>query len=149
MDSRIGTLEHKQRVAYYMGLVIKELIERANNHDNTKLSSPEVELFDEYTPKLKEVTYDSPEYRQFIKELQPALDHHYAKSRHHPEHFPNGVKDMNLVDIIEMFCDWKAASERQLNGNILKSIEANQDRFGYSRDLGKIMENTASWFEEV
>lgn len=56
---------------------------------------------------------------------------------------------MNLVDIIEMFCDWKAASERQLNGNILKSIETNQDRFGYSRDLGKIMENTASWFEEV
>lgn len=30
---------------------------------------------------------------------------------------------MNLIDIVEMFCDWKAASERQLDGNLLKSIE--------------------------
>lgn len=80
MDSRIGTLEHKQRVAYYMGLVIKELIDRSNSHDNTKSASPEIELFDEYTSKLKEATYDSPEYREFLKQLQPALDHHYAKA---------------------------------------------------------------------
>lgn len=149
IDSRIGTYEHKQRVAYYLGIIIKELTNRANDHDNTKLNSPEVELFDEFTPKLKQATYDSPEYRQFLKELQPALDHHYAKNRHHPEHFPNGIKDMNLIDIIELFCDWKAASERQLNGNILKSIEVNQDRFGYSRDLGNIMANTAEWFDDV
>lgn len=149
-DSRIATFEHKQRVAYYMGLVIKELIERANNHDNPKLSSPEVELFNECTPNLKDTTYDSPEYRETLAtKLRPALDHHFAKCRHHPEHFPNGVKDMNLVDIVEMFCDWKAASERQLNGNILKSIATNQDKFGYSRDLGSIMENTANWFEET
>ena len=61
---------------------------------------------------------------------------------HHPECHKNGINDMNLLDLIEMFCDWKAASERHNDGNIRKSIEINGKRFNMSDQLVKIFENS-------
>jgi hypothetical protein len=50
---------------------------------------------------------------------------------------------MSLVDIVEMLVDWKAASERHLDGDIVASIETSQVRFGFSDDLKAIFLNTA------
>ena len=74
--------------------------------------------------------------------MKIALDHHYAENRHHPEHFENGIQEMNIVDICEMIADWKAASLRHADGDIMKSIEINQKRFGYSDELKSILINT-------
>lgn len=146
-SSKADTLAHKQKVSYFIHLIIKELLERADEHDNTKLEDPELALFDEYTPKLHEVTYDSPEYREFLKQLNVALEHHYAKNRHHPQHFPDGIRGMNLVDMLELIADWKAATLRHDNGNLLKSINQNQIKFGFSDELKSILVNTAEWLE--
>ena len=100
-------------------------------------------MFSEHTSKLQKLQYGSPEYQESLNALKPALEHHYARNRHHPEHHKNGIDDMTLQDLIEMFCDWKAASERQNNGNILKSIETNGERFQMSEQLIRIFENTA------
>lgn len=54
---------------------------------------------------------------------------------------------MNLVDIIEMLCDWKAATLRHADGDIYKSIEINQKRFGYSDELKSIFINTIKCIE--
>jgi len=54
---------------------------------------------------------------------------------------------MDLIDIIEMFCDWVASVERTKNGNIYESIKNNQKRFNYSDDLKTIFENTVQFFE--
>lgn len=54
------------------------------------------------------------------------------------------VNGMNLLDIVEMLLDWKAASERHNDGNILKSIQHNTKRFNLSPQLVSILENTAS-----
>jgi hypothetical protein len=78
---------------------------------------------------LATLEYGSDEYQQCLNELKPALEHHYATYRHHPEHFPNGVNDMNLIDLCEVIADWKAASERHNDGNLIKSIEINAKRF--------------------
>lgn len=80
--------------------------------------------------------------------MNVALQHHYANYRHHPEHFVKGINDMNLVDIVEMLCDWKAASLRQNDGNLLKSIDTNAQRFGYDDQLKQIFINTAKLFDE-
>ena len=80
--------------------------------------------------------------------MKTALQHHYAANRHHPEHFTKGIDDMTLIDIIEMLCDWKAASLRQNDGNLLKSIEINAQRFGYDDQLKRIFINTAKLLEE-
>ena len=142
-DSKTDTLLHIKRVAELLTGASIELIKRANKHDNSKLLPPEKELFDEYTPKLKDCPYGSDEYKQFLKELGVALHHHYQENSHHPEHYDNGVNDFDLFDLIEMFFDWKAASERHNDGDIYKSIEINKERFGLSDQICKIFKNTA------
>jgi hypothetical protein len=138
------TLKHIERVRNLLNKCAVNLIQRGERHDQTKLESPEVELFTEYTPRLASCTYGSEEYNGFLEKIKPALDHHYANNSHHPEHYKNGIDDMDLLDIVEMLCDWKASSERQNNGNIRKSIETNAKRFNMSPQLVKIFENTAS-----
>lgn len=145
--TNFATFRHIERVRNLLNLMAVDLIKRGEQHDQSKLESPEVELFTEFTPKLAASTYGSAEYEGFRKAMGPALDHHYAKNSHHPEHWPNGINDMNLLDLLEMFCDWKAAGERHNNGNILKSIEVNANRFGISPQLVKIFQNTAKVFD--
>lgn len=141
------TFRHIERVRNLLNQMAIDLLKRGEAHDQSKLESPEVELFTEYTPKLAATTYGSPEYDGYKKSMGPALEHHYAKNSHHPEHWPNGINDMNLLDLLEMFCDWKAAGERHNNGNILKSIEVNANRFGISPQLVEIFQNTAKVFD--
>jgi hypothetical protein len=142
-DSKSDTLLHIKRVSQLLTEAAAELIRRANVHDNSKLLSPEKELFDEFTPKLAGCTYGSDQYKEYLKELKVALDHHYAANSHHPEHYQSGVNGMDLFDLIEMFFDWKAASERHYDGNIYKSIAINKTRFALSDQLVSILENTS------
>jgi hypothetical protein len=142
-DSKGETLLHIKRVNQLLGFAVKELIHRGDVHDTSKLYNPEKELFDEYTQKLKNCKYGSNEYKDFLKNLKPALDHHYANNSHHPEFFVNGIDGMNIFDVIEMLMDWKAATERMTDGNIYKSIEINKDRFNMSEQLVNIFVNTA------
>lgn len=145
-DSTKDTVAHIKRVRLYLAKCITELVIRSTDHDKDKIDNLiEKKLFDEYTPKLKECTYGSSEYKGFLEALKEGLNIHYANNRHHPEHFENGIKDMNLVDLLEMICDWKAASERHADGNIYKSIEINQERFGYSDDIKNILKNTVGF----
>ena len=136
------TMRHIERVRNIINICVNELLKRGEMHDQSKLESPELEAFTEYTPKLATCTYKSEEYNSYTDAMRPALEHHYANNRHHPQHHKNGIDDMNLIDIIEMLCDWKAASERHNDGNIKKSIEINADRFNMSPQLTKILENT-------
>lgn len=142
-DSENDTLKHIKRVSQLMTEAAIELIQRANIHDDSKLKSPEKEKFDEYTPKLAGSTYGSDEYKELLKRLGSALTHHYKNNSHHPEHYENGINDMNLFDVLEMFFDWKAASERHNDGDIYKSITHNKGRFEMSDQLEKIFINTA------
>lgn len=142
-DSKADTLEHIHRVSSLLGQCCKVLLDKAENHDKTKLSDKEKPFFDYYSQKLKNCEYGSPEYKEFLGGLKPALNHHYKNNRHHPEHFEDGINDMDLFDIMEMFMDWKAASERHDSGDIYKSIEINMERFGLSNQLIEIFINTA------
>lgn len=138
---------HIREVNRNINLVIMELLERAEEHDESKLHSPEVEAFTEVTHQLAGLEYDSPEYRENVKKLGPALEHHYAKNRHHVPHWRNGISDMNLIDIIEMFCDWKAATKRHNTGNLNKSIDINAEKYNINPQLVQIFRNSVSLFE--
>jgi Family of unknown function (DUF5662) len=141
-DSRIATYEHIQQVQKFISLVIGNLMDRAHIHDRSKLFSPEVEAFDEFTPQLAGLTYGSDEYRACLRQMKPAINHHNAANSHHPEHYPNGIQGMSLLDLTEMICDWKAATLRHNDGNLIRSIEINQKRFGYTDELKQILLNT-------
>lgn len=145
--NKFKTMRHVETVRNYINFTIKKLMHCAEHHDQSKLQSPEAEIFELYTSKLKNTTYDSKEYRQHMKEMKVAIDHHNSINRHHPEYFKNGIKDMTLIDLIEMMCDWKSASMRHHNGDVYKSLEINQKRFGYSDELKQIFKNTISLLE--
>jgi hypothetical protein len=146
-DSTADTLEHINKVSGHLLDAATELAHRSQLHDLSKLQSPEKEMFDEFTPKLAACTYGSDEYKEFLNQLKPALHHHYSNNRHHPEYHSEGVSGMNLFDVMEMFFDWKAATERHNDGCILKSIDINEKRFGINPQLSQIFRNTVKWLK--
>lgn len=142
-ECKTETLKHIHNVEKFISIFINNMINRAHEHDRSKLESPELEIFTEYTPKLAHTTYGSKEYKEYLKEMNVALKHHYANNTHHPEHFRNGIDDMTLIDVMEMLCDWKAASLRHDDGDIHASIDINAKRFNCSEQLKQILYNTA------
>lgn len=150
VDSRPDTWAHINTVQKLLMEIIIRLHGRALKHDQSKLMVPEVQLFNEMTSKLAKMTYGSKEYTESLAQLKPALDHHYAKNTHHPEHYEDGVNDMDLIDIVEMLADWKAATMRHDDGNIMKSLKHNMQRFRIDAQLFRILENTIArlgWHE--
>lgn len=164
------TLKHIHEVSDNINKLISKLNDRRKSHDASKLETPECDGFAKVSSKLKGLTYGSNEYNDQLKEMKPFLSHHYANNRHHPEYHssnkcpcclrittkvgtctscdlgveldPYGIYDMNLIDICEMLMDWVAATKRHADGDILKSIEINQRRFGYTNELKQIFINT-------
>jgi len=142
MDPKADTFQHILNVSTILNGFISKLLERQTNHDLSKLQDPEWPIFEKVTPQLAELTYGSPEYKKALEEMGPALEHHYANNRHHPEFHKAGIDGMNLFDILEMLADWKAATLRHNDGDILKSIAINKGRFGMSDQLTRILLNT-------
>ena len=149
-DSRPDTYAHITEVRHRLFQCIRELMTRAHVHDASKLSEPERSVFDEYTPKLRDSTYGSDEYKAFLEGMGEGLRHHYRVNDHHPEHFANGVDDMDLLQVVEMLCDWKAATMRHADGDLARSIVQNSERFGYGAQFERLLMNTArnlGWIE--
>lgn len=147
-ECRVQTQQHINKVRKYIRFFTDKLTTRGELHDASKMEPGEIELFAEHTEKLSDIEYGSDEYKAELEALAPALEHHYSHNRHHPEYHNAGINGMNLLDIMEMLCDWKASSERQRNGNLLKSIEINAERFNIDKQLMQILINTAQLLED-
>lgn len=150
-DSAADTRVHIAHVRRYLGQITRELMYRAKVHDRSKFSEAEKATFDRVTPRLAELTFRSAEYTAALKDMGPALDHHYAHNDHHPQHFLGGIEDMDLVQITEMLADWKAASLRHHDGSMRKSLIEQKERFGYGPELDRLLWNTAQrlgWLDD-
>lgn len=143
------TVDHIHLVQRLLLSAQIELSRRLLTHDQTKLRSPEREMFAKHTSKLRGLIYGSEEYKEQLNEMRlEALGHHYEHNRHHPEFFQEGVEGMNLFDVLEMLIDWMAAVKRHNDGDIRKSIEINKERFGINEQLVQIIRNTVPWIED-
>ena len=188
-DSTQDTKMHIETIRGFLGEVQENVSARMLIHDGSKLEEPEKSMYDEFTPKLKDSTYGSDEYKSFLANMGTALQHHYQVNSHHPEHYKmfqcpvcetvfrenespvssvlvgeiricqkcsptgalimecalepaSGIYGMSLLDLIEMLADWKAATARHADGDILKSIEINKKRFEIPDQLVGIFLNT-------
>ncbi|MGI0133422.1 MAG: DUF5662 family protein [Candidatus Micrarchaeaceae archaeon] len=146
-DSRPDTYAHIHEVQRLLLTVIQRLQLRSLSHDQSKLYPPEIAIFDEYTPKLKNMEFGSYEYKENLVEMKPGLDHHYSHNSHHPNFYLDGINGMSLTDLFEMLCDWMAAVKRQPSGDIHKSIEINTSRYDISDQLKQILVNTVAELE--
>ncbi len=109
------TAAHIARVAELMTLASWEIARRGREHDQSKFDPVEASPLQEMQDIIDRdgpAPYGSDEYKRRTAMLGPMLAHHYANNSHHPEHYPDGVSGMDLFDLMEMFFDWKAASER-------------------------------------
>ena len=134
--------EHKKRVTKHLQTIGRELAERAIEHDDSKFSPEEFDAFQTLPSHMRNLIYGSDEYKQALQQIGEALAHHYRENRHHPEHFPDGVNGMTLIDLLEMLCDWLAIAEQNEGGDIYKSLELNKNRFKIDAQLFAILKNT-------
>lgn len=156
-DAMRETVDHVRRVGNLMLDAIQNLQRRAMNHDQSKFSREEFDTFAAETPTLKGLTYGSEEYTTALARLGPALQNHYRCNNHHPEHYPTdekcpGIHRMDLLSLLEMLADWKAATERHANGSLPKSIVQNAKRFGYDDRFACLLARTAAnlgWITEI
>jgi len=136
--TQIQTTKHRFWVFWYLSKFCFKLLWRGSVHDLDKYRWKEAKHFAKTIFDLKSSTYGSDEYKKLLEEIEPALKHHYSRNKHHPE-FHSQYVDMNIMDKIEMVCDWKAATRRHADGDINKSIEINQKRFGYTDEEKKLL----------
>ena len=136
------TMRHILTVRAMLMECVLEMVSRGDAHDRSKLRDPEVAVFAEYTEILAGLTYGSEEYKQALAEMKPALKHHYANNRHHPEYHEDGIDGMDLFDLVEMMADWKAATLRHADGDIDESLRKNAKRFNMPPAIVRLLENT-------
>lgn len=138
------TLRHMKRVQDLLGMAAQTLIQRGVDHDLSKLTPEELgplQALRDHQAEHGQAAFGTPEYEQQRAMLGPMLEHHYANNTHHPEHYENGISGMDLFDVMEMFFDWKAASER--GGEEAINLTASAERFGIDPQLLIILYNTA------
>lgn len=148
-DSTDATLKHIGAVQDLGGLVIKDFVRRLGRHDHSKLLPPEKACFDEISVRLRATPYGSPGYRETLAEFKPALEHHQTLNDHHPEAFADGIHGMNLLQLLELCCDWIAASRRHLDGDVLQSLVISQERFGMTDAEVALVERTIRYILEL
>ena len=150
LEFKLFLTEHKNDVRQLIGKVVTDLIQRGEHHDDSKMESPEVEVFAENFEKLGEIEYGSPQYEEMLKKIKPAIKHHHSKNRHHPEFWKRGIRDMTLTDLVEMLCDWESSTKKNKSGNIRHSMEINAKKYKMTTQLRQILENSVrEWFDEV
>jgi len=125
--------EHVMAVQSNLNKIADALRARATIHDQSKYLMDEFEQFIELKLIARTFPYGSDEYEDSMKGNK-AIKLHFARNSHHPEHYPNGMADMSLLDIIEMVADWRATNEVRLRKQATEiswedSLEVQRKRF--------------------
>lgn len=146
------TLSHIEKVQFFMRQSRINLQIRAIHHDRSKFSPEEAITYAKVVPEFKLYDYGSPEYDAVGDKLSQAWIHHESNNDHHPGFHKNGVDDMNLFMVLEMLCDWKAASMRNPNQDFKESLKLNIDKYNIGAALGEMLIKTAedlNMFDEL
>lgn len=153
-SAEIETRKHIARVGELLGEFAIEMIRRGAVHDKSKLLPVEMgplQKMQELVEKEGQAEFGTPEYSRRTALLGEMIAHHRRSNSHHPEHYEeeyggvwqagHGIKGMDLFDLVEMFFDWKAASERQ-GSESMRLLQA-CEKFNVGPILEQILVNTA------
>ncbi len=115
----------------YNPIKFKHLLAQAEGHDASKFEEPEytpyIQLSYYYMCKKKGIEVEtSSDMKEQIKD---AVFHHLKNNKHHPEYYYDkasrdrtgqliDAKNMPIISIAEMVCDWKAMSQ-ELDNSVL------------------------------
>ncbi len=135
------TQEHIRNVRNLLNKFANVLQYKGSNHDQSKLEEPEVYGWAamDLEPRYE---YGTPEYYDKIRRYSDVFFHHYMVNSHHPEHFANPEKEMTLIDMIEMLCDWFAYKEDVPLNEGKQLISDQCKRFNFSKTIKNLLTNT-------
>lgn len=141
MDTKQYIYRHKLEIQKKLSLLINELKKRADEHDISKLKEPE---YSGWVKMDKEPRYEygSKEYFEKIKKYKWLFDLHYRKNRHHPEYWQGFFQDMDLIDLLEMICDWISYRDDLTYQEATEVIEKQCTRFGFPQLMRELILNT-------
>lgn len=144
IKSQQVTAKHISRVRELLNGFAKDIIYRGKRHDISKYDPIEagpLEILQQTIDTEGPAAFGSDEYHRRTALLGPMLAHHYVHNTHHPEHYQNGIAGMNLLDLVEMFFDWRAAAER--GGDISMNLTYCETKYEIPPMLISILRNTA------
>lgn len=152
MDEAIKSLvtieRHRSIVSATLRAVAYELMRRADLHDQSKLSLDEFEGFAKINVVGREHAYGSDEYYASLKAIEPnPIPLHYSRNDHHPEHHKN-LSDMEFPQLVEMVCDWYAASVTYGKTTFQGGLTVSFDRWKFSEGQKFFIQSLAQWIEE-
>ena len=142
-------IDHKALVINGLMRLAHQMWKRGMAHDTSKFEEPEYSLYASVQSEWEKYPYGSAGYEVLLNKIRPAIDHHVAHNRHHPEYFENGVSGMTLLDLVEMACDWYAASKRPGGRPMSESLPFTLKRFNIEPQLASILANTMPLLEEL
>lgn len=141
MNTREYVLKHIRSVRAKLYVILNEISKRVLQHDKSKLEYPEYNLWckmDE-EPRYK---YGTKEYFDKIERNKHVFNLHYKHNTHHPEHYVNGILDMDLVDVLEMLIDWISYKDKIRISEAIELIEQQSRRYGLSEEFECVLKNT-------
>ena len=139
-------LNHKKKVKERMLFLAKEIIKRAESHDDSKLKEPEINWLIEMD-KEPRVEYGSPEYFEKMKRWDKFFKHHYKNNSHHPAYYnEQGVYGMTIVDLVEMMCDVISYVSELHVYQAAKIIKEQKERFDIDEGITQILINTLNYY---
>jgi hypothetical protein len=143
----VTMLNHQGQVKARLGTLAHELEKRADLHDLSKFKPDEFEGFVEINQVARKYPFGSPEYNASILGNN-TVELHFSRNRHHPEYHSNGIRDMNLIDFIEMVIDWLAATATYGTGTFEDALQKQVQRFDLQPNEIYLILLIARWFEE-
>lgn len=144
-DSTPDTQAHIDRVRQLLTLASTELTRRGEAHDASKLVDPEKSGYDDVTPKIKEARYGTLEYIRAMADMATINLHHAKGNSYCPAHYPGGVNDFDLFDLVEMFFDMVAENP----DGILGAIESASKSETLSPQVARIFYNTSQRYVKM
>lgn len=128
MRTLLKITRHIKSVQSALKLVIDELSTRSEVHDISKFNDDEFTGFARFDSIPDGLEYGSKEYEEAkaaATKDNNAINLHYKRNDHHPEHYEN-VHKMRFPEIIEMVADWAGAHLEYGNvGGWHASVEKN------------------------
>jgi len=143
-ETLLRIIDNTKKFFLEMGLPLNQetmyqvLVERINNHDNTKLEEPELTKINLFYMDYLKSEVGSPNYHKLYNLVEK---NHKEKNPHHPEFYENQALDMNLIDLLEMLIDLRSHSledEIRFFGILVKF----RDKYQINETLFNLLRNT-------
>lgn len=139
------TLMHVAEVQERLEDMIHDLRKRGLCHDRTKFQELEFDTFCRTRPRFKGVKFGTPDYDAVVEEAREAVEHHHHHNRHHTTYYDGGIEDMNLLDVLEMLADWRAAARRSKGQSFEESLPKAFERYNVPEVLREMIGRTIQY----